>query len=199
MNPVFVLALSLLMGLSSMAALAQPHVHADHASPYAGLERREVKSLSEADLEELRRGGGWGLALAAELNGVPGPAHLLDLKDEIRLSADQVAEIAAIFKEMQAEAITVGKRLIAAEKAIGSAFRSGDLSHDRLRDLIAKAEAARAELRYIHLSRHLSVAPMLTEEQIRRYNTLRGYDPDPCAHVPEGHDASMWRRHNGCD
>ena len=47
-----------------------------HNSEYVGEERRQIKSLSDDDISELRQGGGWGLAKAAELNGVPGPAHL---------------------------------------------------------------------------------------------------------------------------
>jgi hypothetical protein len=49
------------------------------------MQSRAIKSLSDNDINELRRGGGWGLALAAELNGMPGPAHLLELKDKIPL------------------------------------------------------------------------------------------------------------------
>lgn len=45
---------------------------AETVSPYAGMEGREIKALSETDIEELRLGGGWGMALAAELNGAPG-------------------------------------------------------------------------------------------------------------------------------
>ena len=52
----------------------------------------------------MRRGAGWGLALAAELNGVPGPAHLLELKDQIGLSAEQVRAIEEIFAQMKSEA-----------------------------------------------------------------------------------------------
>ena len=48
-----------------------------HKSKYAGQEVREIKSLSESDIEELKNGRGWGLAKAAELNGVPGPIHWL--------------------------------------------------------------------------------------------------------------------------
>ena len=178
------------------AAAAQGH----DPSPYAGLERREIKSLSEADLDDLRAGRGWGLALAAELNGVPGPAHLLDLADEIGLDAGQVSAIAAIFEEMQAEARAAGRRYIAAEAAIEAAFRAGDLTPEKLRALIDAAAEARAELRFIHLSRHLETVPLLTTEQIARYNELRGYAAaDPCDAVPEGHDPAMWRRHNNCD
>ncbi len=57
--------------------------HDTHRSKYAGEENREIKSLSADDIDELRNGGGWGLAKAAELNGVPGPAHLLEMKKEI--------------------------------------------------------------------------------------------------------------------
>lgn len=184
--------------LTATPAIAVAQDHSGHASPYAGFETRAIKSLSESDLDELRRGGGWGLALAAELNGVPGPAHLLELRDEIDLSPDQVAAIQAIFDEMQSEAVATGARLIEAEEAIEAAFRAGDLDDERLRALIAEAEAARAELRFIHLSRHLSTPPLLSADQIARYNMLRGYGSDPCANVPEGHNPEMWRRHNNC-
>jgi hypothetical protein len=57
-----------------------------HKSKYVGQEKRKIKSLSESDIEELKNGSGWGLAKAAELNGVPGPVHLLEMRDEIGLS-----------------------------------------------------------------------------------------------------------------
>lgn len=190
--------LTLALSLPPIVALAQQHDHSGHAMPYAGLETRAIKSLSDTDLEELRRGGGWGLALAAELNGMPGPAHLLELKDNIPLTPDQVTAIQAIFQQMKADAIAAGEKLISAEQAIEDAFRSGKLEKDTLRQLISDAEAARAELRYIHLSRHLETPPLLTSEQIARYKMLRGYQSDPCASVPEGHDPAMWKLHNGC-
>lgn len=164
------------------------------------METREIRSLSETDIAELRRGAGWGLALPAELNGVPGPAHLLELKGEIGLTAAQVTAIEAIFAEMQAEARAAGERFIAAEAAIEAAFREGNLNPDRLRALVDASAEARAALRFVHLRRHLETPPLLTAGQIARYNELRGYAAgDPCANVPEGHDPAMWRRHNNCD
>lgn len=36
--------------------------------------------------------------------------------------------------------------------------------------------------------------------QITKYNQLRGYaSDDPCSNIPEGHDATMWKKHNSCD
>jgi Spy/CpxP family protein refolding chaperone len=179
--------------------LAQHHRHQGAPTPYAGFESRTIKSLSSADIQELRLGGGWGLALPAELNGVPGPAHLLELKNELGLSARQVARISAIYEKMKSEAIAAGKRFIAAERAINKAFARGGLDENQLRSLIDRSEAARAQLRLIHLSRHLLTPRLLTAEQIEQYKVLRGYVADPCARIPEGHNAEMWRRHNKCN
>lgn len=156
-------------------AWAQEHGAADAATPYAGFQDRGVAALSEADVEELRRGGGWGLALPAELNGAPGPAHLLELRDDLGLSPDQVATVEAIAAEMRAEAIVAGERLIAAEAALDDAFLRGGLDDARLSALIASAEEARADLRLVHLSRHLSTPALLTADQVAQYQVLRGY------------------------
>lgn len=183
----------LMMPLSAWAK--DEHAH----GPYAGFQTREIKSLSQEDLEELRRGGGWGLALPAELTGRPGPAHLLELRDELGLSDAQVASITAIRDAMRADAIAAGERFIAAETALSAAFADPDLVMGDLRVLVEAAAAARADLRFVHLSRHLSTPELLTTEQIERYAELRGYTDDPCAQVPDGHNATLWRRHNGCE
>jgi hypothetical protein len=171
----------------------------DHrpASPYAGHETRAIKSLSNEDIAELRRGGGWGLAKTAELNGIPGPAHLLELKDAIPLSGEQVAALAEIFAAMKADAIVEGERLIAGEEALEEAFQTRSVTHDNLRRMLAKIEESRSSLRYIHLAAHLRTSALLTEDQIARYAALRGYG-DPCAHLPARHDPAMERTH-GCE
>ncbi len=199
MHPSVAIAFALALVAAPAAAPAQPHGHANHRSPYAGMEGRAIKSLAADDIDELRRGGGWGLALPAELNGVPGPAHVLELRAELDLSPEQTAAIERVFAAMQREAIVAGERLIAAEAAIEAAFAAGAVDVATLRGLLAEAEAARAELRFVHLSRHLETPPLLTSAQIERYAILRGYRADPCAGVPAGHDPALWRRHNRCD
>ena len=168
-------------------------------SPYAGQQSRPIKSLSADDLAELGRGGGWGLARAAELNGMPGPAHLLELREKIPLTADQAAAIAAIFERMRSAAIAGGQRLIVGERALEAAFASGTVTGQTLRELLSEIGRARTALRYTHLAAHLETLPLLTEAQIARYNLLRGYSGDPCANPPKGHDPALWRKHNGCN
>ncbi|MFQ6552717.1 Spy/CpxP family protein refolding chaperone [Aestuariibius insulae] len=167
-------------------------------SPYAGEQAREIATLSADDLAELAEGGGWGLARAAELNGVPGPAHLLELADEIGLDAGQRTAVETIRDKMRADAIAAGERFVAAERALDAAFTGSVPDAAALERLVRDAGVARAELRLVHLSAHLRTTPLLTDEQVERYGVLRGYADDPCDAVPEGHDPEMWRRHNGC-
>lgn len=190
---------TLLMAVALCAPLSTLAQH-NHGSqtPYAGLQNRAIKSLSDTDIQELRRGGGGGLALAAELNGMPGPTHLLELKDQIPLTEEQVAKTRALVDDMRKAAIPAGERLIAAETALEAAFAKGGVDEASLRGLLAQAESARAELRFIHLSQHIKTVQYLRPEQIKRYNVLRGYAEDPCKNIPEGHNPEMYRRHMGC-
>ncbi len=132
-------------------------------------------------------------------HGVPGPAHLLEMKNQIPLTDSQVAAINDIFKQMKAQAIEQGEALITLETELELMFRSSAVTPQALRAALDKIARARMDLRFTHLATHLKTPDILSPEQISKYNQLRGYaNPDPCANVPDGHDAKMWRKHNGC-
>src|SRR3954468_14522603 len=100
-------------------ALAQhQHVH----TPYAGLQQRAVKALSNEQISDLRAGRGMGLALAAELNGYPGPLHVLELADQLRLTDGQRQRMRELTDQMKAEAVPVGEKLIERERMLDQAF-----------------------------------------------------------------------------
>ena len=188
----------LTLAISIPLSISAQHNHGVQ-TPYAGMQNRAIKSLSDNDIKELRRGGGWGLALAAELNGMPGPAHMLELKEQIALNQDQVTKTQALLDDMRKAAIPTGERLIAAELALENAFAKGAVEEASLRRLLAEAESARTELRFIHLSQHYKTVQFLKPEQIKRYNILRGYAEDPCKNIPAGHNPEMYKRHMGCN
>lgn len=188
------LLISMIVGLPLMANSQ------NHEKPYAGFQDRQITSLSAEDIADLGKGAGWGLALPAELNGFPGPRHILEHRDALELSSEQEFAIETMFAEMQAEAIIAGQNLIKAEQQLDDLFRAGSATSANLKEAIDNAAHARADLRFIHLSQHLKTIEILTPEQIETYNQLRGYgSDDPCLNVPEGHNEAMWRRHNGCD
>ena len=170
-----------------------------YKSKYAGEEKREIRSLSKSDIEELRNGKGWGLAKAAELNGVPGPAHLLEMKDEIGLSVKQVLAIEVLYKKMKQEAIPLGLELIELERELNNHFANRTITYESLGILLERIAQVQKKLRYVHLSTHLKTRIILTPEQIVLYNKLRGYSSDdPCENIPNGHDPEMWKKHHNC-
>src|SRR5690348_16636348 len=74
-----------------------PHEHAATAlSPYAGQQHRAIKALSAEEIEGLKNGMGLGIAKAGELNGYPGPLHVLQLRNELKLTPAQLQAITAI-------------------------------------------------------------------------------------------------------
>ena len=168
-------------------------------SKYVGQERREIKSLSESDVEELKNGRGWGLAKAAELNGVPGPIHLLEMKEEIKLSPKQIRRIEAVYQRMKRQAIPLGLELIELERKLNNYFANGTITEKLLNELLGEIAHVYKELRYTHLAAHLETPKIVTTQQIALYNKLRGYSSeDPCENIPEGHDPEMWKRHHNC-
>lgn len=158
----------------------------DTASPYAGQQKRVIKSLSAKDIDDLLNGRGWGLAKAAELNGVPGPVHLLELKQEIGLSPEQVTKIGDLFKSMKKRAMVLGKQLVDLEAALNSGFAKGHVEAKWLKSMLDEISGVRRDLRFVHLSTHLGTPDILTPEQIAHYNKLRGYgDANGADHSPE--------------
>lgn len=153
--------------LSTASALAQ--------TPYAGMETRAIKSLSEQQIADLSAGRGMGLALAAELNGYPGPMHAIELAERLRLSADQVTKLKALFEAMKAETIPIGTALIEQERSLNADFASRTVTLASLEATTQKIGAMQASLRAAHLKYHLSTVAILTPEQVARYNELRGY------------------------
>ncbi|MEL6919689.1 MAG: hypothetical protein AAFO77_01505 [Pseudomonadota bacterium] len=164
----------------AVSPMVMPHLSSflksNLAQPYAGQESREVSSLSANDIAALLNGDGWGLAKPAEFNGFPGPAHILELADRLDLEADQRRKIEASFAAMNAKAKELGTALVDAEAALDDAFRSRAIDQETLQQRLAVAEELRSALRGVHLAAHLEVTPLLTQEQIDRYTTLRGYD-----------------------
>ena len=170
-----------------------------HKSKYIGQESQQIKSLSKSDVDDLSNGRGWGLAKAAELNGVPGPVHLLEMKDEINLNSDQIRKIEMLFQKMKTQAIPLGLKIIELEKELNDHFANKSITESKLKSLLDEIAQVRSKLRYVHLSAHLKTPEMLLPKQIRLYNRQRGYSSDdPCLNVPKGHDPQMWKKHNNC-
>lgn len=153
-------------------ALAQ-HEHA--SSPYAGLGIAEGTVLTAREIADLHAGAGMRLALPAELNGHPGPKHVLELADALGLTGEQRAQVERGRAAMLAAATTKGEEIIRAERHLAEAFRSGVAEGGEVGQLAVHVGTLRGELRSIHLAAHVETRALLDASQLRRYGELRGY------------------------
>jgi hypothetical protein len=143
--------------------------------PYGGMQTRAIKALSEEQIADLRAGRGMGLALAAELNGYPGPVHVLELAEPLGLNDEQRDRLHQLFEGMKDEATLLGGRLIAAEARLDHAFATQAVTEKTLSQDVDAIGALQAALRTAHLKYHLATRELLAERQIARYAELRGY------------------------
>lgn len=155
--------------------------HAQH-QPYAGEDTRDIKSLSQKEIQDLRAGAGMGYAKAAELNSFPGPMHVLELADQLGLSAGQRAATKQLMDAHKAEARAIGARRVEAERVIDALFRSGKLDEAALSKAVRDAATVEGEYRLSHLETHRRMRALLTGEQVARYDALRGYRAAQPAH-----------------
>ena len=158
--------------------------------PYAGFQGRPIKALSAEQLADLKEGRGMMLSLPAELNGYPGPRHVIELAEPLGLGDGQRQSVAALIPAMTEEAKAVGARIVASEAALDRLFAERRADEVSVGAAAAEVAALWGELRLVHLNYHLRAAALLTPDQIARYDTLRGY-----AGAPAGAEGSHRHRH----
>src|SRR6516164_1576275 len=174
----FVIAAAVAAALSTLAMAQQP---------YAGLQSRSIKTLSDQQIADLNAGRGMGLALAAELNGYPGPIHAIELAEQLHLSADQVSKLKTLFEEMKAETIPIGAALISQERQLNDSFANRTITLTSLETTTKEIGTTQAALRAAHLKYNLATVDVLTPEQVARYNELRGYNSGERTHGHHQH------------
>lgn len=167
--------LTLALAICSARATAQDHQQHDAHAPYAGLQERAIKALSAEDVEGLLAGDGMGFALSAELNGLPGPKHVLELASQLALSEAQAAAVGEIRDRMQEAAVELGQAIVDAETHLDRMFAMGHAAPDVVLERTTEIGTLRGQLRAVHLNAHLETVSVLSEDQVAEYVRLRGY------------------------
>lgn len=150
-----------------------------NAKSYAGQETRLIKALSDEDISGFMSGKGMGLAKAAELNGYPGPSHVLSMSDKLQLSQDQIKSTQELFQSMEAQAIALGHKIVLAERELDELFSKKTITDDLLRSSVSAISNLQAKLRIVHLEAHLAQLNILTPVQVAAYLSIRGYYDSP--------------------
>ena len=172
----FMLTLTVVCSESALAQhSAQHQTQGQAGTNYAALASRTVKALSDEQISDLRAAKGMGLALAAELNGYPGPLHVLQLADQLSLTPSQRAEMQRQVDDMKRDARALGEEVIALETELDRQFSSRTITPASLDDVTGRIGQKQAALRSAHLKYHLLTANTLSPDQVKHYNGLRGY------------------------
>lgn len=135
----------------------------------------ELQALTPEEVEQYRAGAGMGYAKAAELNHFPGPMHVLELAGPLGLSAEQLAATERLMQTHKAEARALGAKLVAAEQHLAQLFRSRQMDDAKLALAVSEAARLQGEYRLSHLETHRRMRALLTDEQVERYDMLRGH------------------------
>jgi hypothetical protein len=153
-------------------------VGADNVSPYRGQVNTEIRGLSEQEVSDLRKGRGMGRARAAELNGYPGPRHVLDAAQtgQLALTPERTRAAERLFDGMAREAQRLGDQILREEQGLEGEFRVGRISEADLNARTLRIAALEGKLRAVHLRAHIAMRAALSPTEIQRYNTIRGYD-----------------------
>lgn len=159
--------LTLALGVMLAACAAPSH--------YAGQEGRRLKALSADEIAGYTEGRGMGFARTAELNGFPGPMHVLEHASALGLSDAQARASRELMDRHKAEVRDLGRQYIAAEEALEALFQRREVDPAALREATDRAARLQGRIRAAHLETHLAQTRLLTAEQVARYNTLRGY------------------------
>lgn len=130
-------------------------------------------ALSEKEIEALEVGKGMGMARVAELNDYPGPKHVLELADELELTDAQKAKTQQLYGEVRANAIPLGRKLIAAEAALERAFVEKTVDAASLEAALLEIGELRARLRHVHMEAHVRQRALLSDDQVETYGRLR--------------------------
>ncbi len=162
-----------LLSLVLLAMLIQASI--SKGSPYIGMETRDIKSLSQKQIADYLDGKGMGFSMVAELNSYPGARHVLDMAEQLQLSEKQIKKTNVIFQLMKIEAKKYGAALIEKEREIEYLFATKKIDAKKLNELTNGSAKIKAQIRLAHLNAHMSQQKILTEEQINKYDELRGY------------------------
>ena len=155
--------------------------HQEHAtapsspSPYVAHQDRPIKALSADEIEGLLAGKGMGMALPAELNGYPGPKHVLEMAADLELTPEERRRVEASFEAMALKARQLGQAIVDAERDLDRLFASRDIDHESLAEAVRALAKLRGELRLAHLDAHLETTAALSPDRREKYIEERGY------------------------
>jgi hypothetical protein len=158
---------AVMMILGSVCRAEEGSNHATEPTP-------QIKALSDSQISGYLEGNGMGVAKVAELNGYPGPDHVLELATQLGLNAHQRGTAERLKRSMK-KAARLGYWLVRDERRLDSLFAEGQADDEKITPLVQRIGSLEAEIRLVHLRAHIEMRRALTSDQIKKYEQERGH------------------------
>jgi len=162
-----------LAGTALVLACSLPGAAVADASMPCEAASSGIEAPAGSSMRGLLEGRGMGMARAADLNGYPGPKHVLELAAELELSDGQRQRTESLFAEMQADAKALGTQLVEEERRLERLFADGLATKEGMMPILSRISSLQGSLRARHLETHLAQRELLNADQIAHYQTLR--------------------------
>jgi Spy/CpxP family protein refolding chaperone len=173
MERVHLVAITCLV-FAAPAGRAQHERHratpAEEPGPTAG---SDIAALDSAEVAALLEGQGMGLARAAEMNGYPGPLHVIELQDRLDLTPAQRSTTDSLRAQVLLEARALGALIVEREVELDRLFADGNATPAAVDTVTADVANLLGRLRAVHLRAHIAMRAALTSEQVATYDRLR--------------------------
>ncbi len=125
------------------------------------------------DKEQLLKGESKDEIIIAENNGYVSPQKVLELKEQLGLTRDQVRKITEMMTNHPISLTVKGQEIVEAEEDLNNLFASGNVSEKMLRVKLERIGKLRADLKFIHLQIYIKVRQILSANQINRLEEIR--------------------------
>jgi Spy/CpxP family protein refolding chaperone len=111
--------------------------------------------------------------MIAMMNGYPGPKHVLEMGDELELTAAQRESIGTIYGKVKAESVKLGTELVEKDEALAALFTSGSVSTKDVEKRSREIGELQGRLRAAHLNAHVQTHAELTPAQLAKLPTMQ--------------------------
>lgn len=132
-----------------------------------------LSGVSEQEKEMLLKGSGLGAGMIAMMNGYPGPKHVLEMGDELELTAAQRESIGTIYGKVKAESVKLGTELVEKDEALAALFTTGSVSTKDVEKRSREIGELQGRLRAAHLNAHVQTHAELTPAQLAKLPTMQ--------------------------
>ena len=161
-------------GDSDSAMGGEHQMHGQAEGGMQGMGGGMLGGVSEQEKEALLKGAGLGAGMIAMMNGYPGPKHVLEMGDELELTAEQRESIGTIYGNVKAKSVELGTELVEKDEALAALFTSGSVSTGDVEKLAREIGELQGRVRAEHLNAHVETFDALTPAQREQLSSMQG-------------------------